>query len=94
MADHAHGNHGASGGGVGRWIFWGFALVAAYFLLTEHRAHTIQYLPVLLLLACPIMHLFHGHGGHGGHDGDGGMDKKGPNRQGAEGREKIGTSHH
>jgi hypothetical protein len=22
-------------------------------------------LPYLLLLACPLMHLFHGHGGHG-----------------------------
>jgi hypothetical protein len=21
----------------------------------------------LLLLACPLLHLFHGHGGHGGH---------------------------
>jgi hypothetical protein len=26
-------------------------------------------LPLLLLLACPLMHLFH-HGGHGGHDHD------------------------
>jgi hypothetical protein len=27
-------------------------------------------LPFLLLLACPLMHLFmhHGHGGHGRHD--------------------------
>jgi hypothetical protein len=23
--------------------------------------------PYLLLLACPLMHVFHGHGGHGGH---------------------------
>lgn len=48
-----------------RWIFWGFLLVAAYFLLTEHRAHFIQYLPFLLVLACPLMHFFHGHGAHG-----------------------------
>lgn len=43
--------------------------VAAYFLLTEHRAHFFGALPYLLLLACPVMHLFmhHGHGGHGGH---------------------------
>ena len=65
MADHSH-NHGSTGGGgAGRWVFVGFIAIAAYFILTEHRAHAIQYLPFLLLLACPIMHLFHGHGGHG-----------------------------
>jgi hypothetical protein len=46
---------------------------AAYFLLTEHRAHFFAALPFLLLLACPLMHVFmhHGHGGqahHTGHD--------------------------
>ena len=50
--------------------------VAAYFLLTEHLAHVVGALPYLLLLACPLMHLFmhHGHGRHGGgpahHHGD------------------------
>lgn len=46
-----------------------FGVVAAYFLLTEHRAHFFGALPFLLLLACPVMHLFmhHGHGGHGRH---------------------------
>ena len=45
--------------------------VAAYFLLSEHRAHFLGALPFLLLLACPLMHVFmHGdHGGHGGHAG-------------------------
>lgn len=40
--------------------------VAAYFLLTEHLAHVVGALPFLLLLACPLMHVFmhHGHGGH------------------------------
>lgn len=50
-----------------------FALVGGYFLLTEHRAHVFQYLPYALLLACPLLHVFHGHGhgrGHG-HDQDG-----------------------
>lgn len=48
--------------------------IAAYFLLSEHRAHFFGALP-FLLLACPLMHVFmhHGHGrhggGHGGHDG-------------------------
>ena len=42
--------------------------VAAYFLLSEHRAHFFGALPFLLLLACPLMHMFM-HGGHGGHGG-------------------------
>ena len=45
--------------------------IAAYFLLSEHRAHFFGALPFLLLLACPLMHVFmhHGHGGpDGGHD--------------------------
>ena len=48
--------------------------VAGYFLLTEHRAHFFGALPFLLLLACPLMHVFmhHGHGGvHAGHHGGG-----------------------
>ena len=45
----------------------GFGAVAAYFLLSEHRAHFFGALPFLLLLACPFMHMFmhRGHGGHG-----------------------------
>ena len=46
------------------WLVFG--AVAAYFLLSEHRAHFLGALPYLLLLACPLMHLFmhHGHGRH------------------------------
>lgn len=68
MADHSHENR-SSGGGNGRWVFWGFVLIAAFFLVTEHSAHVFQYLPFLLIAACPLLHLFHGHGGHGGHRG-------------------------
>lgn len=47
-------------------VFIGFALVAAFFLVTEHRAHLFGILPYLLLAACPLMHIFgHRHGGHG-----------------------------
>jgi Protein of unknown function (DUF2933) len=56
-----------SNGQRGRWIFLGFVLVAGFFLWTEHRAHAFQYLPYLLVLACPLMHFFH-HGGGGRHD--------------------------
>ncbi len=51
------------------WVFIGFVLVAGFLLFTEHRAHVLGALPYLLLLACPLMHLFmhHGHGHrHGG----------------------------
>lgn len=47
------------------------AIVAAglFWLLREHWVHArgyLGYLPYLLFLACPLMHLFmhHGHGGH------------------------------
>ncbi|UCU93450.1 DUF2933 domain-containing protein [Hydrogenophaga taeniospiralis] len=45
--------------------------VAAFFLFAEHRAHIFGALPFLLILACPLMHLFmhHGHGAQGHHTG-------------------------
>ena len=51
------------------WIFVAFLAIAAFFLVSEHRAHLLGALPFLLLLACPLMHLFmhHGHGEHGAH---------------------------
>jgi len=56
-----------------KWIFIAFLAIAAYFLVMEHQAHLsglLYYLPFLLLLACPLLHMFMhgGHGGHGGHD--------------------------
>ena len=50
-----------------------FLLIGGYFLLTEHWAHLAEWFPnwpYLLLLACPLMHLFM-HGGHGGHGHNG-----------------------
>lgn len=67
MSEHPHENHGSSG--RSRWVFWAFLAIAGFFLITEHRAHVLQYWPFLLLAACPLLHLFHGHGGHGGHGG-------------------------
>ena len=52
--------------------------IAAYLLLSEHRAHFIGALPLLLLLACPLMHIFM-HGGHGGHDHSGPQRTDTPN---------------
>ena len=42
-------------------------LIVAFYLLREHWGHVSGLWPYLLRLACPLMHLFHGHGGHGGH---------------------------
>lgn len=53
---------------VAKWVLIGFLAIAAFFLWTEHRAHILGILPYLLVLACPLMHLFH-HGGHGHHGG-------------------------
>lgn len=53
-----------------KWVWIGFAAVAAVFLWTEHRAHLLGILPFLLLLACPLMHFFM-HGGHGHGSGHG-----------------------
>lgn len=46
------------------------ALVGGFYLLREHWDHVAGGWIYLLLLACPLMHMFHGHGGHGGHGGD------------------------
>lgn len=81
MDKHSPATGNTSGAGVseraGRWVFWGFALVAAYFLWTEHRAHLLGILPYLLILACPLMHFFHhGKHGHHGHHADAHADAK------------------
>ncbi len=40
--------------------------LAAGFILYWHWRHVIDALPFLVILACPLMHLFmpHGHGAH------------------------------
>lgn len=46
--------------------------VGVYYLLTEHLTHVTQAIPYLFLLACPLMHMFHGHGHH--HHGSDGSE--------------------
>lgn len=45
---------------------------AGYFLLIEHRQHLTEWLPLLILLLCPLMHIFmhrgHDHGGQNRED--------------------------
>lgn len=44
-----------------------FGLIALFLMFSEHRAHFLGVLPYLLLLSCPLMHLFMHHHGHGQH---------------------------
>lgn len=53
-----------------KWVLIAFFLIAGYFLITEHRAHVVEYLPIALLLGCLFLHSFM-HGGHGKHSGHG-----------------------
>ena len=67
--DHDHSQQGRPRGNRAfPWVLGGFILIAAFFLLGEHRAHALGFLPYALLLACPLLHRFM-HGGHYGHDG-------------------------
>lgn len=71
MEHNKHSEHDAPPAPRGyNWILIAFLAIAAFFLFSEHRAHLLGALPFLLLLACPLMHLFmhHGHGEHGSHD--------------------------
>lgn len=69
--EHQHESHGRTNYRANiAWIV--FLAIAAFFLLAEDRAHLagwLTYWPYLLVLACPLMHLFmhggHGHGSHG-----------------------------
>ncbi len=50
-----------------------FLAIAGFFLWEEHRAHVLGAVPYVLLLLCPVIHLFmhRGHGGHVGHPSHG-----------------------
>jgi hypothetical protein len=58
------------------------ALIGGFYLLREHWNHVAGNWIYLILLACPLMHLFHGHGGHGGRGGHKGASDKPPEMEG------------
>ncbi len=70
----------------GRWFsaanlaLYGFLAIAAFYLIAEHRAHLLGWLPFLLILACPLLHVVM-HRGHGGHGGGGDRDDASSRRQ-------------
>lgn len=75
-----HSNHASPAKGVGAFLISPagialciFLVIAGFYLITEHTAHTLGVLPYALVLLCPILHLFmHGsHSGHAGHSSHG-----------------------
>jgi hypothetical protein len=74
MPAHDHSRHEPTAPSGSFWTSRAFLVCAAFLIIagillwTEHLAHALGYLPYLLILACPLMHLFM-HGGHGGHGG-------------------------
>ena len=82
-----HGGHDRerSGSSASRanLVLIAFLVIGGFYLVTEHRAHLLPYLgywPFLLILACPLLHLFM-HGGHGDHGGDGKGDGGSPDNR-------------
>ncbi len=76
---HEHGNDRPSGPNwsrINQWVLWIGLAAAVAWMFFRHNAHLGQLLPFLILLACPLMHLFHGHGGHARHESHG-SDKPG-----------------
>lgn len=67
---------GPATSGSRRWAFWIFLALALFYLGVEHRVHlagTLRWLPLAILLLCPLMHVFM-HKGHGGHGRGGNAD--------------------
>lgn len=69
---HEHGPHGQGHAKSSAARYWpvlvAFLGIAVFLLWGEHQTHIIGFLPwVLILVLCPLMHLFM-HGGHGGHN--------------------------
>ena len=46
-----------------RIAIWAIGAAALVYLIVEHQPHLFQWLPYLIILACPLMHLFM-HRGH------------------------------
>lgn len=52
------------------WLVAALTAAVAVSLGAEHRAHLLTALPYLILLACPLLHVFM-HRGHGSHSSGG-----------------------
>lgn len=52
-------NTDPSSGFVGKMVLCFFIVSISYFLVMEHWAHLVPYLPYFILVLCPLMHFFH-----------------------------------
>ena len=52
-----------------QWAAFGVIAAVAILVLQDHLGHLRQVLPFILVLACPLMHMFM-HRGHGAHPAD------------------------
>ena len=50
------------------WAACVMIFAVSYFVWMEHRQHLFEFLPYLIFLLCPLMHLFMHHGSHGQSD--------------------------
>lgn len=48
-----------------RWVVLGIGVLGLTLIFIDHWVHALGIFPYLVLLACPLMHVFHRH--HGGH---------------------------
>jgi hypothetical protein len=84
---------------INRWlrstsghIFLIFLVIAAFYLITEHTAHVFGALPYVLLLLCPLLHLFM-HGGHGDHAGHSSQSQRDGQSDSPQNQRDSGSDH-
>jgi len=51
-------------GGITGGIWWAFAAVGAFYLVTDRREHVWDYLPYLMLVSSPLLDIFRRYSGH------------------------------
>ena len=69
--EHEHHSENRKGwlNSTSNWVLLAFLAIAGFYLIAEHKAHVFGMLPFLILLACPLLHVFM-HRGHAGHSDD------------------------
>lgn len=70
---------------INQWLLWIGLAAAVAWLFFRHNEHLMQLLPFLVVLACPLMHVF-GHGSHGTHHQHGDAE---PSARGADAAEQL-----
>ncbi len=72
----------------------GLIVGLSYFLFMPHRQHLVEYLPFIIILLCPLMHIFmHGGHGHGDHGDESENDSEAYKRGLKDGQKKSNQHH-